>query len=438
MYALIQKHKRLAAVIIAIASLSFLFWMFSVADIQQIFGLKRCAAEVNGKCITLREFRYELLKYSDLLDREELRSIVKRRVLFSLISREVLYQKALELGVVAPDVEVARAIKSDPSFQSGGKFNLETYKTALERIGLTPAEYELYLKKQLTAKKLIDLVIRLVYITDMEREFQRRIISTRFEGKLYLISPDTISVGYKLYEEEVKSFYERNKEKFMTREKKIYLLWKTNDKKKAHSLYSSVKKGEIPGGGEEVRDATKLPREVVKELERLSENNRFTITKVGRTYYVLYLKEVKPKKLKPLSNVKKEVVEMLKKEKALELAENNAWEIKEKLEKGDKVDIKPLEFESSSVDEFINLFRIRGEETLRLVFSKDKVFGPYRTPNGYAVVYIDRREVKQDLIKNPEELESSLKKAKGEALVNMFVEKLVGEARVKINEEYLK
>ena len=438
MYALILKHKRIAVVIIAVASLSFLFWMFSVADIQQMFGLKRCAAEVNGKCITLREFRYELLRYQDLLDKEDLRRIVKEQALYRLIGREVLYQKALELGIVAPDAEVARAIKSDPSFQRNGRFDMDAYREALERVGLTPAEYELYLRKQLTARRLVDLVIRMVYITDREREFQRRIVSTRFKGKLYLVSPEALSKNYEPSEDEIKSFYERNRESFMTPEKKVYLLWKTEDKKRAHAIYSSLKRGEVPEGGEEVKDPSRLPDEVVRDLGRLSESDRFTITKVRGTYYVLYLKEVKPRSLRPLSEVREEVVRMLKEERARRIAEETAWKLKEKLERGERVGVRPLEFEDSSVEEFINLFKIRGEETLRLVFSEDRVFGPYRTPRGYAVVYIEGRKVKPDLVKNMAELEESLRRAKEDALVNMFVERLVEEARIKINEEYLR
>ncbi|MDQ7083020.1 MAG: hypothetical protein Q9N34_08845 [Aquificota bacterium] len=66
-----------------------------------MFGLKRCVADVEGSCITLREFRYELLKYANLMEKEDLRSIVKRQVLYSLVNREALYIKALRLGIVA-------------------------------------------------------------------------------------------------------------------------------------------------------------------------------------------------------------------------------------------------------------------------------------------------------------------------------------------------
>ena len=436
MYALILKHKKIAVVIIAVASLSFLFWMFSVADIQQMFGLKRCAAEVNGSCITLREFRYELLKYSDLLDRDELRGAIKRQVLFTLIGREVLYQKALELGVVASDSEVAQVIKSDPSFQKNGSFDMKTYREALERVGLTPPEYETYLKKQLTARRLVDLVSRLVYVTDREREFQERILSTRFEGRVYFVSYEALSKEYKPSEEEIKEFYEENKDKFLTPERKVYIFWETKDKKEAHNIYSSLKKGKVPEGGRELKEVSGLPGDVSKELERLSEDNRFTITKVKGTYYVIYLKEIEPKRVKPLSEVREEVERMLREEKGWELAEKRAWELKEKLEKGKEVSASSMEFENSSLEEFIKLFRIRGEETLRLVFSKDKVFGPYRMTNGYALVYIEKRRVEP--VKAEGGLVESLKRAKEEAIVNMFVDRLIKDAKVKINEEYLR
>ena len=438
MYAIIQRHKRLAAIIIAVASLSFLFWMFSVADIQQMFGLKRCAAEVNGECITLREFRYELLRYSDLLEKEDLRGVVKRQVLYSLISREVLYQKAIELGIRASDTEVAEAIKRDPNFSRDGKFDIGMYKEALERVGLTPSEYESYLKKQLTVRRLINLISKLVYLTDREREFQERILSTRFEGKVYLISPKSVSLDYKPSAEDLERYYRENKEKFLTPEKKVYLVWETEDKKKAHSIYSSLKKGKVPEGGREVKDPSVLPKDLSKEIGRLSKEDRVTITKVRGTYYVLYLKDIEPRKIRPFSEVKEEIEEILKKSRMDELLEKKAWEIREKLEKGERVDVKPLEFENSSVEEFITLFKIRGDDTLRLVFSKDRVFGPYRTVNGYAVIYVETRKLSPELVKNRSDMEKDLIRAKEDALVNMYVEKLVEEAKIKINEEYLR
>lgn len=438
MYAIIHRHKRLAVIIIAVASLSFLFWMFSVSDVRQMFGLKGCVAEVNGECISLREFRYELLRYSDLLQKDELKDTVKRQVLYSLVNQEVLYQKALELGIRTSSGEIAESIKNDPNFERNGRFDMETYKSLLERVELTPSEYEHYLRKRLTVRKLVDLISSMVYLTDEEVGLQEGMFSTKFSGRVYLISTDSLSIDYKPSDEEVERFYRENRDRFLIPERRVYLLWKTDSKERAHSMYASLKGGNLPEGGREIGDEGELPREVLGELKRLSKDERFTITKVGDSYYILYLKELKPEGLRPLSEVRSEVVEMLRRSKAEEMAEKKALEVKERLGKGEKVNTKLLEFTDASVEQLLSLFKIRDEELLRMVFSKDKVFGPYRVQGGFAVLELEGRKVEKGQMKDIEGLDRDLGEAKREALIKMFLEKLVGSAKVRINEEYLK
>ncbi len=437
MYAIIQKHKRLAALIIAVASLSFLFWMFSVSDVRQMFGLKGCVAQVNGSCITHREFRYELLRYSDLLDKEEIKNVVKRQVLYSLIGREALYQKALELGIRASDREVADYIKMDPSFQRNGSFDPSLYRGVLERVGLTPEEYEMYLKKKLTVKRLFNFLSKGVYLTDREGEVQKKLMTVRLRGKLYLLTPDSVSVTYRPNREEIERFYRENRDKFLLPEKRIFLMWKTESKEEAHRLYSDLKKGRVPEGGTLVEGIEGFPAGISKEVGRLEKKGSYTITKLGETYYVIYLKDVEPKRLMPLSEVEDEVKKLILEGKREEMLLKKAEEIKEGLSTGRKVGVRPLEFDNSTLEEFVKLFNLKGEDILRLVFSREKVFGPYRTARGVAVILIEGRDFKESGVLDYDDTES-LRKAKEEALIDLFAKKVIDKAEKKINEEYLR
>ena len=437
MYGLIQKHKRLAAIIIAVASLSFLFWMFSVSDIKQMFGLQRCAAAVNDYCISLREFNHELRKYQSLLEKEELRTLVKRQVLFSLINRELLYQKALDVGVVASDREVAELIKRDPQFQEGGKFSFKLYAETLERAGLTPVEYEGYLKKSLTIRKLIGFIKSGTYLSPKELEFQKKILSARFSGRAYLLNASSVKLDYKPTLEELKEFYSRNAEKFSLPSVKRFRVWETADKGKAQSIYRELKRGKVPEGGNLFKEE-ELPSALKDTVRNLKVTEPFTLTKVKGKYYVIYLEESSPGRVKSFEEARKDIEKLLVEEKKAELVEKKARELRELLSKGARVDHKHVRFDNSTVEEFITLFKIQGDEVLRLVFSEDRVFGPYRTAGGYAVVYIEKRSFDSKNIKNRGQLEDSLLNAKLDSLVNLFAERLAEEADIQINEEYLK
>ncbi len=436
MYALIQRHKRIAAIVIAIASLSFLFWMFSVADIKQMFGLQRCVAVVGEECITLREYRYELMRYSRLMDDPELRDLVKRQVLYGMISREAFYQKARSLGLVASDREVVDAIKEDRGFHEDGRFSLKKYKETLERIGLTPEEYETQVKKFLTVQKLLRLIRSGVYVTPEEEEYRRRLLFTALSGKLYLLTPQRVKIAYQPSEEEMKRYYEQNRERFRRDTGKTYRLWKTEKKEEAYSIYTSLKKGELPEGGEPVKDTEPLPEEVRRELGRLSEKERYTITKSGGRYYVLYLEELSPDRIKPYEEVKEEIRAALREEKELELLEKKAHETAEKLAKGEKVDLKPILFENSETGELLRLFRIGEEELIRLVFSEEKVFGPYRTAGGYAVIYVESRSLSRQ--GGGEGIREALLSEKYDSLLDLYADSLVRSLGVKVNEDLIR
>ncbi|MDQ7083019.1 MAG: hypothetical protein Q9N34_08840 [Aquificota bacterium] len=65
---------------------------------------------------------------------------------------------------------------------SGRKANSACRDTGspFERIAISPAEYETYLKKSLTVSKLIKFIEMGTYLTDREIEFQERILASRF------------------------------------------------------------------------------------------------------------------------------------------------------------------------------------------------------------------------------------------------------------------
>ncbi|RLJ71548.1 peptidyl-prolyl cis-trans isomerase D [Hydrogenivirga caldilitoris] len=437
MYGLIQKHKQLAAIIIAVASISFLFWMFSFSDIRQMFGLQRCAATVNGYCITLREFSHELRRYQNFLEKEELRSLVKRQVLYNLVNRELLYQKAVSMGIVASNREVIDTIKQDKSFQENGRFSLSLYRETLERVGITPEEYETTIKKSLTVRKLFKLMEAGIYLSDRELEFQKKIVTARFSGRVYLVSPSSVSLSYKPSLEEMKEFYSKNADRFTAPPTKRYRIWETNNKEEAHSIYRDIKRGKIPEGGRTVSEG-ELPPSVDKQAKTLTINDPVTLSKSNGKYLVVYLEKLSPRSIRSFEEAKEDIEKLLIEQKKAELVRKIANEIKQKLLKGENVEYRYVKFEDSSVEEFITLFKVRGDEVLKIVFSGEKVFGPYNAAGGLAVVYLERRHFHTGDLKDARDMEDTLLRAKFESLSSMFLQRLAEKASIQINEEHLK
>ncbi len=436
MYGLIQKHKRLFVIIVAIASVSFIFWMFSAGDIRDMFFPKRCVATVNGSCITMREFRFELLNYIDLLEKEELREFIKRQVAYALVSRELLYQTAVKNGIVTSDKEVAEVIKNDKTFHENGRFSIEKYRDFIERTGITPEEYEEILRKRLTVQKLLKVIEHGTYVSDKEIEVQKRISGTKFYGKAYLITKENIKANIEITEEEMRKYYEETREAFREKPRKVYLLGEFKDRETAFKVYKEVRK---KGGLERLKRFEEIPEdvpsEVKREYENLSEKDPFTVIKVKDTYYVLGIMEEEGRQ-RTFEEVKEEIRSILLDRKKEEMLEKVAEEVVKKLRENRNVDIKPLIFSDSTVDEMLRLFNVSQDEVIKLVFSDEKIFGPYRLSNSYVVLLIDERKFEdRDLGKD---VINSMLSAKRDDLTDRFLEVLWNKADININEEFLK
>ncbi len=402
-----------------------------------MFGLQRCIAVVGDNCITLREYRYELMRYSDLLDNPKIREIVKQQVLYNMVSREALYQKALSLGFVVSDKEVAEIIKSDKGFYENDKFSFVKYQSVLERIGLTPEEYELGLKKILTVQKFLDFIEKSFYVTEKEINLWNKLLFSKISGKFYILTSDKISISYKPTQEEIERYYKDNLDKFKTKPERKYRLWKTSDKKKAYEIYTKLKKGEIPEEGIIInKDNKDIPEDVFREIERLSPRNRQSILKISGIYYIVYIEDLKEGRIKSLKEVREQIEKTLIESKKEVILKEEAYKFAENLRKGKKVRIKPVAFENSKAEDFVRLFGIDIQELVRVVFSADKIFGPYKSGNRYVVISIEKRLPVN--IKNGKDIKQVVLKEKSQDLLDMYMNNLISSIRVKINEEQIR
>ena len=436
MFGLIQKHKKVGIALIVIASASFIFWMFSVSDVKQMFGGGACVVSVKDECVTLREYRFELMKYAQLLDEPSFVPVVKRLVLNSLITREVLAKRAEELGLLVSDEELLEVIKSNPNFQRDGKFSLEVYRETLGRLNLSPQEYEEILKKSLMAQKVLKLIEKGVYLLPEEVDIQKRYISTLLSGKLYIVKSKDVKLNYKPTEEELRKFYMEHKEEYKEEGKEIFFLWKIQNKEDAQSVYKSLKEGKIEGRYLELA-RKELPEEV-KEIAKKLKPGEFKLLKRGETYYIVLFKEKVPPKVKPFKEVREEVkkayIEKLRSEKLRDYAER----IKEKIIKGEGVELKPISFEKHDIERLKKVLLIPPEEISELIFGKGKVFGPYKVLGGMGILVIEKRErgeLKPDELKK---IEEELLRTKVQDLQGLYVEKLIRTYGVRVNEELIK
>ena len=409
--------------------------MFSVSDVKQMLTGNPCVATVGDECITLREYRFELLKYSNFPQDKGMEKLIKRVALNSLITREVLYLKAKELGWYASDEEVVEVIKKEKSFQEKGKFSVRKYRETLERLGLTPAEYEEIIRKSLMAQRVLNFIKQGVYVLPEELEIQKKFYSLRIEGKLYLIKPSDVKLNYTPSEKEIKEYYEKNKEKFKKKEKITVYVWNLKEKEKVKEYYEKLKEGKIPTGYTEFSE--NLPEEVKKAVQELGKEKRIKVVKVGEDYYLLYYKGKEPTGYKPLEEVKEEIKKELIAKKQREKLKEFAQELLKRLKEGKEVDLKPLVFSSASLEEIQRILMVEQRDLLKILFGKEGVYGPFSSFAGYGILVVEGKKFEKLSREKLKEIERELKKNKFNDLAGLFVEKLIREYGVKVNKQLL-
>ena len=178
-------------------------------------------AEVNGEAITQREFamHYQKLleRYRELfkgsLNPELVKSLnLKSSLLEELIQRKLVLQEARDLGLATSDEDLMNAIAQVPEFQVNGRFNKERYIQLLRANRLTPAQFETEQREQLTMQRLYGVIADSVHVTEAEVRDRYRIEQEKINLYFIKLPASSFVAEVKATEEEVKTFYDRNKE----------------------------------------------------------------------------------------------------------------------------------------------------------------------------------------------------------------------------------
>jgi peptidyl-prolyl cis-trans isomerase D len=439
MYSLVYKNKKFVAGVIGLVSLSFLVWLLWAGGVGDIANIgQNCVANVDGTCITLRDYRRELLRYGDLTQNKDMEQLLREQVLESLIVQELLYARAKKLGFLASNQEVIDLIKSDPSFQENGIFSTSKYKESLARLGLEPTEYEEYIRKILTIQKLLNLIGNGVYMTPKEEEIN--LLSQSFEigGRLYIINLEDVSVS--VSEKEILDFYTQNRESFKREPTKVVRLWIEKDKQKAEEIYKALRnRQEVPNFKEFKlpQQEGEFPAGLKEELNRLSPTEPISLVKTGEGYAIVFLFKEETAGYKSLEEVKAQIEKTLKEKKAQEQVKSLAEKVKEDLKQGKDVSYKFFEFSKTPALQLLSVMKLGEKDLFEILLSRERVFGPYPLLKGYGVLVVQERSKKEIDQRQRAEFIKDLLSLKKDATINYYIESLRKGAKVKINRELI-
>lgn len=216
----LRKRKRSWIIIILLGLIIIVFIAFYGGSKYRDPGGQDVAV-VNGEIITQREFaleyeravdRYrELLKGS--LTQEMLKSLnIKRNLLDDLIQKRLVLQEARAIGLTVTDDELASFLSLAPEFQVAGRFNKERYVQLLRVNKLSPADFEEQQRQQLTIQRLYGLILDSVQVPEAEVRERYRLEQEKINLSYIRLPLSQFASDVKVSEEEIKQFYDRNKE----------------------------------------------------------------------------------------------------------------------------------------------------------------------------------------------------------------------------------
>ena len=231
------------------------------------------AASVNGEKIGAAEleqhygqiYRAYQQQAGESFSRELAERLGLRRVaLDQLVERALVRQDARRHGLVVGDEDLERAIKENPAFQAGGRFDHDYYVRAVTAGYGTAARFEERLREDLLVQKMVALVRQTAKVSDDEvkeaflaegdrasLELVRFPLSlARAEAK---VTPAEVAAFAGANGERVKQHYEANKAKYdrAKRVKARHVLVKAAEteagdaaQKKAEAVAERARKGE--------------------------------------------------------------------------------------------------------------------------------------------------------------------------------------------------
>ena len=172
--------------------------------------------KINGKNISFGEYNLEFSRISSLFSEgdisEELIDEITRN---SIISKELVYQKALDLQMNVSDDYVNTLIANDISFQTDDVFDTALFAGYMARLGLTVNDYRELVKSKYLANALSDFISRSEFSLDSSA--LNFIQATNQQRSLSFYKLDLIEISEKeiIPDSEILNYYQQNQFKFI-------------------------------------------------------------------------------------------------------------------------------------------------------------------------------------------------------------------------------
>ena len=186
---------------------------------------------VNGKNISFGEFNLEFNRIASLFPEGELsEEVITDIAKNSIVSKELLYQKALNLKMNLSEEFINNAIAKDISFQTDGEFDTALFSGYMARLGLSVNDYRELVKSKYLANILSDFISKSEFSLESSALNYIRAINQQRSLSFYKLDLDKIADKEKIPKSDILNFYQQNQFRFIEPKKvSIRYIYLSND-----------------------------------------------------------------------------------------------------------------------------------------------------------------------------------------------------------------
>lgn len=172
--------------------------------------------KVNSKDISFGEFNLEFSRLSSMFsDSDVSEEIINEITRNSIISKELLFQRATELNMDLSEEFLNNLIANDSSFVINGEFDTALFSGYMARLGFTINDYRNLVKSKYLANNLSDFISRSEF--SLETDALKFIRATNQQRSLSFIKLDLekMSKEEAIPETDILNFYQQNQYRFI-------------------------------------------------------------------------------------------------------------------------------------------------------------------------------------------------------------------------------
>ena len=251
---------------------------------------------VNGKKISFGEFNLEFNRIASLFSESEVsEEVITDIAKNSIVSKELLYQKASDLRMNLSEEFINNAIAKDISFHTDGEFDTALFSGYMARLGLSVNDYRELVKSKYLANILSDFISKSEFSLESSALSYIRAMNQQRSLSFYKLDLDKIAGNEKIPESDILNFYQQNQFRFIEPKKvSIRYVYLNNDVFKESLIVSK--------------------EEITQERNLLEESRQDSQTRVSHIQLSFSSEEEKIEKL----NIADSILEQLSNSKAFE------------------------------------------------------------------------------------------------------------------------